>query len=44
MDEIELVAEVLTAVAASDRPLTADELDQVLGVKPAPHTLSPRWC
>jgi hypothetical protein len=25
---------VLGAVAASDRPLTADELDQVLGVLP----------
>ncbi len=34
LDEIELYAEVLSAVAASDRPLTADELDQVLGVYP----------
>ena len=32
-DEIELVAEVLTAVAASDHPLTPEELDEVLGVK-----------
>jgi hypothetical protein len=35
LDEIELYAEVLSAVAASDRPLTAEELDQVLGVRPA---------
>jgi hypothetical protein len=32
LDEIELYAEVLTAVAASDRPLTSRELDAVLGV------------
>ena len=31
-DEIELYGEVLTAVAASDRPLTRKELDAVLGV------------
>ena len=35
LDEIELYAEVLTAVAASDRPLTRTELDAVLGVAPA---------
>jgi hypothetical protein len=34
LDEIELYAEVLSAVAASDRPLTVAELDQVLGVQP----------
>lgn len=34
LDEIELYAEVLSAVAASDRPLTLAELDQVLGVQP----------
>jgi hypothetical protein len=34
LDEIELYAEVLSAVAASDRPLSAEELDQVLGVRP----------
>ncbi len=34
LDEIELYAEVLSAVAASDRPLTAEELDAVLGVRP----------
>lgn len=33
LDEIELYAEVLSAVAAVDHPLTPDELDQVLGVK-----------
>jgi hypothetical protein len=32
LDEIELYAEVLTAVAATDRPLTPAELDAVLGV------------
>jgi hypothetical protein len=35
LDEIELYAEVLSAVAASDRPLTAEELDRVLGVRPS---------
>ena len=34
LEEIDLYADVLGAVAASDRPLTADELDQVLGVLP----------
>ena len=34
LDEIELYTEVLSAVAASDRPLTAEELDHVLGVSP----------
>ena len=32
LDEIELYAEVLSAVAASDRPLTAAELDRALGI------------
>jgi hypothetical protein len=32
--EIELYAEVLTAVAVTDRPLTVAELDDVLGVRP----------
>lgn len=32
LDEIELYAEVLSAVASTDRPLTSDELDEVLGV------------
>ena len=31
--EIELFAEVLTAVAASDGPLSASEIDAVLGVR-----------
>ena len=34
LDEIELYAEVLGAVAASDGPLTRDELDEVLGIHP----------
>jgi hypothetical protein len=33
--EIELYAEVLTAVAATDRRLTPDELDQALGIHDA---------
>ena len=33
LDEIELYAEVLSAVAASDHPLTPEELDEVLGVR-----------
>ena len=41
LDEIELYAEVLSAVAASDRPLTAEELDQVLGVRPAARAVVP---
>lgn len=32
LDEIELYGEVLTAVAAIDRPLTQEEIDTVLGV------------
>jgi hypothetical protein len=37
LDEIELYAEVLSAVAIADRPLTASELDEVLGLRaPAP--------
>jgi hypothetical protein len=32
LDEIELYAEVLTAVAAADRPLTDAELDEALGI------------
>jgi hypothetical protein len=34
LDEIDLYAEVLSAVAASDGPLTLAELDDVLGVRP----------
>jgi hypothetical protein len=34
LNEIELYAEVLSAVAQADRPLTVAELDQVLGVQP----------
>jgi hypothetical protein len=32
LDEIELYAEVLTAVASADRPLTPAELDEALGI------------
>jgi hypothetical protein len=32
-NEIELYAEVLGAVAASDGPLTREELDEVLGLR-----------
>lgn len=32
LQEIELYGEVLSAVAASDRPLTDEELDTVLGI------------
>jgi hypothetical protein len=42
LDEIELYSEVLSAVAASDRPLTAEELDHVLGVDRAWATRSSR--
>jgi hypothetical protein len=35
LDEIDLYAEVLSAVAASDRPLTVAELDDVLGIQPS---------
>ena len=36
LDEIALYAEVLSAVAATDRPLTLAELDDALGVQPCP--------
>ncbi|MQA87305.1 MAG: hypothetical protein GEV03_22420 [Streptosporangiales bacterium] len=32
LQEIELYGEVLSAVAATDRPLTNEELDTVLGI------------
>jgi hypothetical protein len=38
LDEIDLYAEVLSAVAASDRPLTLAELDDVLGLRPGSAT------
>jgi len=40
-DEIELYAEVLSAVAATDRPLTAAELDEALGISKGPGRPSP---
>jgi hypothetical protein len=36
LGEIELYSEVLSAVAASDKPLTDEELDRVLGLVPVP--------
>ena len=33
LNEIELYAEVLSAVATADRPLTAAELDEALGIR-----------
>ncbi len=33
LNEIELYAEVLSAVAVADRPLTAAELDEALGIR-----------
>ena len=42
LDEIELYSEVLSAVAASDRPLTDEELDRVLGVNQVPRPRSSR--
>lgn len=36
LDEIELYAEVLSAVAVADRPLTHAELDSALGLPPGP--------
>ena len=35
LEEIELYAELLSAVATADRPLTQAEIDQVLGVAKA---------
>jgi hypothetical protein len=45
LDEIELVTDVLGAVAASEGPLSSSELDQVLGIKPAvcTHSALLRW-
>jgi len=39
LDEIELYAEVLGAVAASDGPLSREELDEVLGIRAEPRLL-----
>jgi hypothetical protein len=41
LDEIDLYANVLSAVAAADRPLTDDELDAVLGLGDAPRGAPP---
>jgi hypothetical protein len=42
LDEIELYSEVLSAVATAERPLTAAELDHVLGVNHIPLPRSSR--
>jgi hypothetical protein len=42
LEEIELYADVLSAVAATDRPLTAEELDEVLGVREVAGAAVPR--
>jgi hypothetical protein len=34
LDEIELYAEILSAVAAADKPLSTAEIDLALGVRP----------
>jgi hypothetical protein len=36
LGEIDLYADVLSAVAASDRPLTSDEIDRALGLDRTP--------
>lgn len=42
LDEIDLYADVLSAVAAADRPLTDDEIDAVLGLdRPGRRTSRP---
>ena len=33
LEEIELYAEVLSAVAVADRPLTTEQIDEVLGLR-----------
>jgi hypothetical protein len=33
LEEIELYAEVLSAVAAADGPLTTEQIDEVLGLR-----------
>ena len=40
LDEIELYSEILSAVAALDRPLTQAEIDAALGVTPADQPLN----
>jgi hypothetical protein len=40
LDEIDLYSDVLSAVAAADKPLTDDELDAVLGLDHAAGSVS----
>ena len=44
LEEIELYAEVLSAVAIADRPLTTDEIDEVLGLRQARGRTRRRAC
>ncbi|REF00794.1 hypothetical protein [Thermomonospora umbrina] len=41
LDEIELYADLLTAAAAADGPMTAAEIDRALGVRPGPPQAGP---
>lgn len=42
LGEIDLYADVLSAVAAADGPLTSDEIDKALGLgQPSPSVRSP---
>ena len=41
LGEIDLYADVLSAVAAADGPLTADEIDKVLGLGHGPACAPP---
>lgn len=41
LDEIDLFSDVLSAVAATDRRLTDDEIDAVLGVRQGPAASPP---
>ncbi|HET8603029.1 MAG TPA: hypothetical protein VFM09_03815 [Marmoricola sp.] len=36
MDEVELTASLIVAANQSERSLTAEEIDRILGVKPLP--------
>ncbi len=41
LDEIELYSEVLSAVAAADRRLTSEEIDEVLGLRAGSAEMAP---
>ena len=40
MDEVELTASLIVAANQSDHPLTPEEIDRILGVKPLPQPRS----